>query len=146
MQQRDDWLTLNRPGRNSADVKDTLYLGRQLERSLLSGHGQPQMEAAGRRSTVVAVPEQPQSARPPTQPGLSPGTPGHSAPLAPVQVCSTLWAALWEILRIHLSCALFSHDFEMIPLESFQCLEQHDMRPEVMIIGAVEQAMECAGL
>ena len=53
--------------------------------------GQPQMEAAGRRSTLIGVTEpQVPSTRPAGQPTLSPSTPRHGAPPVPVQVSRTL--------------------------------------------------------
>ena len=44
---------------------------RQVERSMLAG--QPQMEAAGRRSSLISAPEPQRGA----QPDFSPPTPGH---------------------------------------------------------------------
>ena len=76
------------------DGEITIVIGvtlscRQLERSMLSR--QPQMEAAGRRSTLIGVTElQLPSTRPAGQPTLSPSTPRHSAPPVPLQVSRTL--------------------------------------------------------
>lgn len=48
--------------------------------------GQGQMDAAGRRSTFIAVPESSSGVRPASQPDFSPPTPGHGGVQASFQV------------------------------------------------------------
>lgn len=61
---------------------------RQLERSMLAG--QPQMDAAGRRSSLISAPEAPRGTQPASQPDFSPATPGHGAAHASFQASTSL--------------------------------------------------------
>ena len=47
--------------------------------------GQPQLDAAGRRSSLISAPEAQRGAQPASQPDFSPPTPGHGAAQASFQ-------------------------------------------------------------
>ena len=61
---------------------------RQLERSMLAR--QPQMDAAGQRSSLISAPEAPRGAQPASQPDFSPATPGHGTAHASFQASTSL--------------------------------------------------------